>query len=116
MITPFTGYFSHSLMCTNPDDIVVGGCSSGRYADCASEYQELLDNFNENQRLMGSTRKASHVIKCCSSGLVTHNCRWKYGHYGEMVKCNYDEVVHGMCASGANKDCKASAGKAYTGV
>ena len=42
-------YFSEHLICTGYDEIVVGGCASGRYKDCANS--------------------VAHSITCCKSGL-----------------------------------------------
>ena len=96
------------MICTGYDEIVVGGCASGRYKDCANS--------------------VAHSITCCKSGLTirqvfifwksvnligwernlkphTSNCRWQYANYGDTVRCDAGEVVQGQCSSGAYDDC-----------
>ena len=82
----------------------VGGCASGRYADCASGLAGDLERWEEENQIQ--PRKSSHVLRCCQSGLVLNRCEWKYGGHGAMVKCGEGDVVHGQCSSGANAECK----------
>ena len=47
---PHFKLLSEHLICTGYDEIVVGGCASGRYKDCANS--------------------VAHSITCCKSGLT----------------------------------------------
>ena len=109
------GGFGAKLTCTNPNDISVGGCASGRYEDCQSGLAAALEQYEEEHDVQ--PRKSSHVLRCCQSGVVLQRCNWRFGHHGEMVKCQNGDVAHGQCASGANADCKAESNlKKYTGL
>ena len=111
------GGYGAKLACTNPNDIVVGGCASGRYEDCASGFREELEAQQQLEYESITPYKSSHFIKCCQSGLVLQRCAWRFGHHGEMVKCQNGDVAHGQCASGADADCKAESNlRKYTGL
>lgn len=109
------GGYGAKLACTDPNDIVIGGCASGRYQDCPSGLAEDLKQWEDENDIQ--PRASSHIVRCCQSGLVLQRCSWRFGNYGEMVKCQNGDVAHGQCASGANGDCKAESNlKKYTGL
>ena len=106
------GHHGTKMTCTNPNDVNVGGCNSGKDANCPHGLAADLAQYEQENRA-----KSFQVMKCCQSGLVLQRCNWRYGHHGEMVKCQNGDVAHGQCSSGQDANCKTEANlKKYTGL
>ena len=77
------------LICLKPEEVVVGGCASGKKNDCSG---------------------TSHSILCCETEMTTHHCHWKYAKWGYSIRCDTREVVQGQCSSGKKADCRETSG------
>ena len=103
---------------------MVGMCASGRREDCrngyASHYAKCCDYETKKFEKWGTAnlpgsnipfQYPEYSFEKGSGG----NCRWRYGKYGEYVKCQNGQIVKGMCASGMNRDCKITSSREYPG-
>ena len=86
--------------------------------DCTNGLREELEAQQKREYDSNAPYYTSHIVKCCQSGLILQRCYWRYGHHGEMVKCQNGDVAAGQCASGANADCRDDTTdlKKYTGL
>ena len=91
---------SEHLKCDKNNEVLIGGCASGRNPDC--------------QGCGLNCGSIYHSIKCCPTDLTNleKNCKWNYGN--TYLECGKNQVARGQCVSGGNRDClNQSNGKKY---
>ena len=94
-------------------------CASGKNEDCGgvSHYTKCCDYEGATEdwgisRFTGPNKDGPVAKYVKGSG---GNCGWRYGKYGEYVKCQNGQVAKGMCASGMYRDCAIKSGRQYPG-